>query len=462
MPPRQVAPKQGSAAIICFAPDYGHVQPLLKIADALAEAGFYIRCYLPEQCAPLLQRFRFDAVFFETAHTPEQQMALTRIFSRSIFFNNVCSYAHYLLLRPPVMKAAGHFAAKLKQDLIEYRPDVIIGDPYWFREWSERIAASLDVALVINNPDGSLAYNQRTYVRMYGFNQASAALQYTVELAAAASKRLCATFYRLLYLRTWLKARATKRAADLEFKLAFPLAPKASARIKLMVIGSAPLERSRLRGIAKSSKSDMPEFPPFNFRSALLLSDELREWISQRGQDRPIVYVSFGTAVEIDSPFATAIYEGLRNVSASVLWRLPESQKRLLAALPVAENIRLEAFVPQAEILNLSQVQVFVTQAGSSSVQEALLGGTPMVCIPFFVDQAYNSSVVQHLHVGKRLWRGEISSRSVGSAVQDILANGSYLKAALEIRDELLRTDGRSAVASYIANVVQTSEAKRL
>ena len=440
-------------AIICFAPDYGHAQPLLKIADALAEAGFKVKCYLANECAPLVARFSFDVALFEDANLSEQKKILVKIFARSIFFNSVCAYAHRLFLWPNVMKVAAKAAANLRQDLGELRPDLIIADMHWFRDWSAQIATSIGVPLLVLNPDGSFAYNQTAFVRTYGITTTPEPLQRMVEIAMAVSKTCCAIYYRLRYFRTWLKVRAKKRSANIAFNTAFPVARTALRRIEWMVFGTAPIERDRLGTLVKKAGADIPEFPPIKFRSPLALSEELGEWIDRRG-DEPIVYVSFGSAVEFDRAFACAVYEGLRNISARVLWSLTPSQKSLLSGLPTAQHIRLEFFVPQAEILNISSVRCFITQAGTSSVQEALLSGTPMLCIPFFVDQAYNSSVVQYLRAGVRMWRRQATSQNISAAVKDILKDETYTKVARNISDELARKDGGELVARHVAKLI--------
>ena len=174
----------------------------------------------------------------------------------------------------------------------------------------------------------------------------------------------------------------------------------------------------------------------------------------------PIVYVSFGSAVEFDRRFATAVYQGLANVPARILWSLPGKQKALLAECTPSDNIRLEDFVPQAEVLAEPAVRCFITQAGPNSVQEALLGGTPMLCIPFFADQGYNSATVERLRVGSKLWHRDVSARSIAAAVTDILTDETYRDAATEIQEQLLLRDGGELIARHIAEVVRRSEAR--
>jgi zeaxanthin glucosyltransferase len=448
--------RAGSVAVLCFLPDYGHLQPILKIADALADAGFEIKCYVPEECAPLMRRFQFDCVLFPKAQLAEPKKRLARIFGRGLLFNAVCSYVHYLLYYPRIAEAAGGFAQQLNRQLIAQRPDVVLCDGHFFGDWCVRIANSLGVPLIINSLDGSLAYNQRPFVQIYGATAASSRAQSAVEAVAAGLKKLCAHYYRLRFLPTWIRLRAARRTARAALDAAFPLTPEAAAvEIEQLVVGTATVEREHLDGVIRTRGADRPEFPPLTFRTRASVPEDLSRWIER--EEGPVVYVSFGSAVEFDRRFAAAVYEGLRGIPARVLWSLPASQKALLSGVPPTDRIRLEDFVPQAEVLALEQVRCFVTQAGPNSVQEALLCGTPMLCVPFFADQGYNSATVERLGVGRKLWRGAVSAASLGAAVSEILANDAYRDAAGGIKAQLLRRDGGELVARHIAEVVRRS-----
>lgn len=455
MPPASEIKKQRSVAIICFIPDFGHLQPLLKIADALKESGFHIKCYIADECTPLLRRFEFDCFTLENSSRLKREKEMARIFSRSVFFNSVCLYVHYLLMYPRVSAGAGRAASQLSKELSQQQPDLIISDALWFVDWYARIARSLGVRLIVNSFDGSLAYNQRPFVQTYGVTDMFSVLKTIVEIASAISRTFCTSFYRLLYFRDWIRLRAVRRAAAAEFEAAFPENQPVTTRPEWLVVGMAPIERKRLGNVLRLKGANRREFPALKFRSSVPVQTELRDWIGFDGE-RPVVYVSFGSAVELDARFAKALYDGLRAVSARVLWSLPASQMSLLSNMPMADNIRFESFVPQPEILQIANVRCFVTQGGPHSIQEALFGATPMLCIPFFVDQPYNSSIVERLGVGKRLWRRDVSARSVSDAINEILENIDYQKQATEISEDLIRNEGGVAIAQYIADILKS------
>src|SRR6266851_900113 len=443
-------PRARSIAILCFLPDFGHVQPLLKIADALSGAGFKIKCYVPEECSVLMNRFSFEYMLLDGAQLSEGKKILASIFARSIFFNSFSAYVHLNLFQAPhVFRAIGQSAERLKSALIEQRPDFIISDAYLFGQWYARIATFLRVPIVMHHVYGSLIYNQREFVRAYGITATPPFLQKVVEFCGYLFGQFSKIFYRLLHLRTWLRVRRIKRASIEAFDAAFPLAIDETYRLEDITMGIAPLEREKLGELINCKNPNRREFPPIGFRSQLPIPQALASWLVE-ARETPVVYVSFGSIVRLDATFVLAVYEALRSLPIRALWSISTEARQLLDPVDPAENIRLESFVPQPEVLQLPAVRCFVMQGGAPSTQESLLSGTPMVCIPFFSDQAYMSSVVEHLHVGKRLWKRDVSARSIARAVTDVLNTPSYARNAAAIRDKLKTDANGASIVSYV------------
>ena len=439
-------------AIISFIPDLGHVQPLLKIADALAERGYEIRCYLSSECAPLLTQFPFQASYIDPVNLKDAKRRLASAFSRGVFFNRFSSYAHvnvhYL---PEVMRVASQSAEAFKQRLVEQKPDVIIADNFAFSEWYARIGEELGVPVIINTNDGCLAGSQRAYVATFGLTSVPRAAQRAVEIFGNIHAKVYNVYYRAIHFRASIKARSGKRAARAALDAVFPKVPGPQRIVATVAIGGAAVEKRHFPGVV-SDNGKLRAFFPLQFRSVLPMPDELRAWLDA-SKDEAIVYVSFGTIVELDRRFVTAVYEGLRRVRARVLWSMPLNQRELLKSVRPTENIRLKSFVPQPEVLQHPSVRCFLTQTGAWSMQEAWFGGTPMVCIPFFADQPYNASIVERLGVGRRLWQSQVSANRIQSFVTEILTDPKYLDRARQLSDELRACDGAKDIADFVGSL---------
>ncbi len=389
-----------SAAIACFIPDYGHLQPLLRIADALGQQGYSVRCYVPEECAPLIQRLPVQATYLDPMDLTQAKSAMAEAFARSVFFNRYSGDApSNVYFFPEIMAAAGRSAERVRAQLIAQRPDVVIADEKVFVDWYGRMAAAVGAPLIVNNCLGSLAYAQNAYVGTYGITNVPPAAQKAVELAGSAFYHAYRVGYRLGRIRDSREAFVKKREARQAFDAVFPTPIAPDRVLGPISIGSARIETDRLSGMLGAIERTRPVFNPIGFRSRATIPEDLRAWLDAPSS-APVVYVSFGSIVELNQPFVAAVHGGLQRIRARALWRIPSDQRPLLASLPPCETIRIETFVPQPEVLEHPAVRCFLTQGGAWSVQEAWLAGTPMVVIPFFADQPYNASLVQQLGVG--------------------------------------------------------------
>ncbi len=187
-----------SAALICFMPDYGHVQPLLRVADALRQSGFRIRCYVAAECTPLLSRFPAETTYLEKMDLVQAKKAAAETFSRGIFYNRYSGYAEANVYGiPQVMLAASRSAEALKESIAKQKPDVVIADGHLFNDWYGRMAEAVRAPIIFNQLDGNSAGTQTEYVQAYGFTDVSPLAQRAVEKAGAVFSRTYPIFYRL-------------------------------------------------------------------------------------------------------------------------------------------------------------------------------------------------------------------------------------------------------------------------
>jgi len=87
-----------------------------------------------------------------------------------------------------------------------------------------------------------------------------------------------------------------------------------------------------------------------------------------------------------------------------VLWSLPEAQHPVLAQAGVPQGLqqrlRVETFVPQRAVLEHPAVRLFLTHGGQTSVNEGLVSGRPLVCLPLFCDQYEMAEAVRRHGLG--------------------------------------------------------------
>lgn len=89
-------------------------------------------------------------------------------------------------------------------------------------------------------------------------------------------------------------------------------------------------------------------------------------------------------------------------------------------------------------------------------MHESLLAGVPMVCLPLGSDQASWAARVADLGAGEvvRMWPADVRR-----SVHRMLATGEQAGRARELGEDLLRYDGPSRVAAFVARELAGSSA---
>ena len=149
----------------------------------------------------------------------------------------------------------------------------------------------------------------------------------------------------------------------------------------------------------------------------------------------PSIYFTLGTVFnhECGDLFARVL-AGLRELPTNLLVTVGrEIDPATLGPQPA--NVRIERFVPQAEIL--PHVDLVVSHGGSGSVLGALAHGRPMVVLPMGADQPLNAARITALGVGRSLDAIEATPDDVRAAASSVLADASCRESAGRIADEI-------------------------
>jgi UDP:flavonoid glycosyltransferase YjiC (YdhE family) len=174
--------------------------------------------------------------------------------------------------------------------------------------------------------------------------------------------------------------------------------------------------------------------------------EALPAWWADSGA--PLVYVSFGTVVSGKSQAGEvyrALIDAVSGLGARVL--LTVGRDFDIARLrDVPANVRLEAWVDQADVLD--EAGLVVCHSGSGTVYGALAAGVPLVVIPMFGDHFANATAVARASVGLQVLTGQdaqgrprLVSREdaprIRQAIETVLTDGSYRQAARSVAAEM-------------------------
>ena len=119
-------------------------------------------------------------------------------------------------------------------------------------------------------------------------------------------------------------------------------------------------------------------------------------WLDGK-KPRSVVYVSFGSVTVMSNHELVEFAWGLANSGHDFLWIVrPDIVKTETAVLPpefleaTKDRGRLVSWCDQEAVLRHDAVSLFLTHSGWNSTVEALCGGVPMLCWPFFAEQQTN------------------------------------------------------------------------
>jgi UDP:flavonoid glycosyltransferase YjiC (YdhE family) len=186
-----------------------------------------------------------------------------------------------------------------------------------------------------------------------------------------------------------------------------------------------------------------PDFPlpatAHMFRTPIDAPTEEPAWKAGWG-DWPCVYFTLGTVFNLESgDLFTRVLAGLRDLPVNVLATVGR-QIDPADLGPQPANIRIEQYIPQAQIL--PHCDLVVSHGGSGSVGGALAHGVPMVVIPMGADQPLNADRCEALGLGRVLDPVTATADDVRVAVADVLAEPRYRRVAQGMRAEVAAMPG--------------------
>jgi MGT family glycosyltransferase len=161
--------------------------------------------------------------------------------------------------------------------------------------------------------------------------------------------------------------------------------------------------------------------------------------------DRPLVYMSMGTAFNRDIGLHRQAIDALGDLGAQVV---VSTGRGLDPALlhPLPSGVEVARWVDPRPIL--AAASLFVTHGGASSIHEGLSAAVPLLVLPQGVDQVDWARRVCALGAGWAL--DEPDADSIREQAQRLLADDGARRSARALADELERHDGVSVAIAAI------------
>ena len=167
----------------------------------------------------------------------------------------------------------------------------------------------------------------------------------------------------------------------------------------------------------------------------------------------PAVYVTLGTIFNLESgDLFSRVLEGLRDHPGDVVLTVGEHLDPIELG-PQPDNVHIEGYIPQGEIL--PNVDVVVSHGGSGSVLGALAHGLPMLIIAMGADQPLNAARCDALGVARVLDPIAASPEDIREALQEVLGDPAYRTAAQGLQDEMTRLPTPSQAVALLERLAR-------
>jgi UDP:flavonoid glycosyltransferase YjiC (YdhE family) len=161
----------------------------------------------------------------------------------------------------------------------------------------------------------------------------------------------------------------------------------------------------------------------------------------------PLVYVTLGTVFNDDLELFLVAVEAARDLGIRVVVTLgPGNDPAALGPQP--PHVTVGQFIPQAELL--PACAAVVSHAGSGTFLAALAAGVPQVLLPQAADQFLNAQAGAEGGVAIAVPRAEVSVARVREALERVVGDKAFRRAAELVRAEISAMPAPEAAAAEL------------
>lgn len=381
--------------IACFCiPAHGHTNPMLPVAEKLVKRGNVVRFYSFLEFEKKISATGAEFIScdpFLPELTKQEEAGLKKVSTTEMTIQDI-----------RITRSMNDF---LEKEFQSFQPDVVYTDSVCF--WGKLNAWKYQVPMVVSTST-------------FAFNQMSSR-----------------------YMKSSLK-----EMADLLFGM-----PRVSRELKKLEpygfhvksVFSLIRNDNDTDTVVYTSQKFQPCAESFSEHYAFVGPSVFSDVLPEKEKERPLVYISLGTVINDRPDFYGKCIDALKDLQVDVVISCGNAIDRdALGVLP--EQIQVYPYVDQLAIL--AKADVFITHCGMNSVSESLYMAAPMVLYPQTNEQCAVARRVTEIGAGMLL--KDDSVEAIRAAVQEILNEKTYTKAAVECSADFRACSGAAGAAEFI------------
>ncbi|KAG7309178.1 hypothetical protein JYU34_005102 [Plutella xylostella] len=224
------------------------------------------------------------------------------------------------------------------------------------------------------------------------------------------------TFLRLRYIEYYANVERNKVIRKY-FGAAAPSVAELRTRIEMLFLNVHPAWADNL-----PAPPALLYLGALHLKEPLPLPEDLQTYLdsSRKG----VIYVSLGSTLNI-SDLPHHITAALFNVFKSLPYDILLKAKHENVGFKL-ENLRIEKWLPQNDLLHHPKIKLFITHGGLQSIDEAIAANVPMVVMPITGDAWYNAQKCEQFGIGKEIDLNTLNENDLRNAILDIAGNETY------------------------------------
>ncbi len=173
------------------------------------------------------------------------------------------------------------------------------------------------------------------------------------------------------------------------------------------------------------------------------------DWERLEKANNSKIYISLGTVlVDVRKEFFNRMIQALGHKDVTVIAATDPS---IIEEWP--DNFIVQSYVPQSKLLK--QVDVVIGHGGLNTVCDTYMNGIPMLIIPMAFDQGHTGALIEQYGCGIRIKYKRMRIQDVEYAIDELLYNPKYKKAAKEIQQSFIEAGGNKRAAELLEKLAE-------
>ncbi|XP_072946286.1 UDP-glucosyltransferase 2-like [Epargyreus clarus] len=144
-----------------------------------------------------------------------------------------------------------------------------------------------------------------------------------------------------------------------------------------------------------------------------------------------VIYMSFGTNIQpsiLPPQMVKMMMKVFSELPYDVIWKWNMEME------DKPKNIKLFKWLPQPDLLKHPKLKLFITQGGLQSTEESITAGVPLIGIPMFSDQWYNTEKYLKHGIGLQLELGTFTEEDFKKTIVTVIEDNSFRNNIIKLR----------------------------